>query len=118
LFSERLETLEIVEATTLKADGRRLPVDLTKVVTQLQPGVANMPIYGDLKGMVVIYPEVGAGAGISLTWRRHVHHPLCEIGQRLNDEWLNIVRGRFQDADTKKDGKLTVQELDRPTGQF
>jgi hypothetical protein len=84
LFSERLETLEIVEATTLKADGRRLPVDLTKVVTQLQPGVANMPIYGDLKGMVVIYPVVGAGAGISLTWRRHVHHPLCEIGQRLN----------------------------------
>jgi hypothetical protein len=75
-FSERLETLEIVEAPTLKADGRRLPVDLTKVVTQLQPGVANMPIYGDLKRMVVIYPEVGAGDGISLTWRRHVHHPL------------------------------------------
>jgi hypothetical protein len=75
-FSERLETLDIVEATTLKADGRRLPVDLTKVVTQLQPGVANMPIYGDLKRMVVIYPDVGAGDGISLTWRRHVHHPL------------------------------------------
>src|SRR5262249_5215685 len=32
-FSEHLETLEIVEATTLKADGRRLPVDLAKVVT-------------------------------------------------------------------------------------
>jgi hypothetical protein len=64
-----LETLDIVEATTLKADGRRLPVDLTKVVTQLQPGVANMPIYGDLKRMVVIYPDVGAGDGISLTSR-------------------------------------------------
>ena len=75
-FSERLETLEIVEATTLKADGRRLPVDLSKVVTQLQPGVANMPIYGDLKRMVVVYPDVGAGDGISLTWRRHVHDPL------------------------------------------
>ena len=75
-FSERLETLEIVEATTLKADGRRLPVDLTKVITQLQPGVPNMPIYGDLKRMVVIYPDVGAGDGISLTWLRHVHHPL------------------------------------------
>src|ERR1700722_15916570 len=75
-FSERLETLEIVEATTLKADGRRLPVDLTKVITRLQPGVANMPIYGDLKRMVVIYPEVGAGDGISLTCRGHVHRPL------------------------------------------
>ncbi len=75
-FSDHLETLEIVEATTLKADGRRLPVDLTKVVTQLQPGVANMPIYGDLKRMVVIYPDVAADDSISLTWRRHVHHPL------------------------------------------
>ena len=33
------------------------------------------------------------------------------------DEWLNIVRARFRAADTKKDGKLTVQELDSPAGQ-
>jgi hypothetical protein len=33
------------------------------------------------------------------------------------DEWLNIVRARFRDADTKKDGKLTMQELDNPAGQ-
>ena len=28
-FGERVETIEVVEAMTLKADGRRLPVDLT-----------------------------------------------------------------------------------------
>jgi hypothetical protein len=33
------------------------------------------------------------------------------------DEWLNIVRARFHAADTKKDGKVTVQELDSPGGQ-
>jgi hypothetical protein len=33
------------------------------------------------------------------------------------DEWLNIVRARFRAADTKKDGKLTAQELDAPAGQ-
>jgi hypothetical protein len=33
------------------------------------------------------------------------------------DEWLNIVRARFRATDTKKDGKLTVQELDSPAGQ-
>lgn len=32
-------------------------------------------------------------------------------------EWLNIVRARFRAADTKKDGKLTMQELDTPAGQ-
>ena len=26
--------------------------------------------------MVAIYSDVGAGDGISLTWRRHVHHPI------------------------------------------
>jgi hypothetical protein len=95
-FSERLETLEIVEATTLKADGRRLPVDLTKVVTQLQPGVANLPIYGDLKRMVVIYPDVGAGDGISLTWRRHVHHPLMPGTYSAISTFMRTVP--FEDA--------------------
>ena len=33
------------------------------------------------------------------------------------DEWLNIVRARFHAADSKKDGKLTVQQLDSRAGQ-
>lgn len=33
------------------------------------------------------------------------------------DEWLIIVRKRFNDADTNKDGKLTEAELDSPAGQ-
>jgi len=33
------------------------------------------------------------------------------------DEWLNVVRARFRAADTKKDGKLTAQELNSPAGQ-
>jgi len=34
------------------------------------------------------------------------------------DEWLTIVRQRFDTADANKDGKLTVQELDSPAGQL
>ena len=33
------------------------------------------------------------------------------------DEWLTIVRQRFNAADANKDGKLTVQELDSAAGQ-
>ena len=33
------------------------------------------------------------------------------------DEWLIIVRKRFNDADANKDGKLTEAELDAPAGQ-
>jgi len=34
------------------------------------------------------------------------------------DEWLTIVRQRFNAADANKDGKLTVQELDSAPGQL
>jgi len=34
------------------------------------------------------------------------------------DEWLTIVRQRFNAADANKDGKLTVQELDSAAGQL
>jgi hypothetical protein len=34
------------------------------------------------------------------------------------DEWLTIVRQRFNAADANKDGKLTAQELDSAPGQL
>jgi hypothetical protein len=34
------------------------------------------------------------------------------------DEWLAIARQRFNAADTNRDGKLTVQELDASAGQL
>ena len=75
LYSEQLETLEIVEAATLKADGRRIPVDPTTVQTQLQAAASGVPAFNDLKRKVVIFPDVGAGDSISLTWRKRVEHP-------------------------------------------
>ena len=33
------------------------------------------------------------------------------------DEWLAVVRARFNAADANKDGKLTAKELDSPAGQ-
>jgi hypothetical protein len=50
-------------------------VDPSRILTQLQPGVANNPLCGDGKRLVVVFPDVDAGDSISLTWRRHVHHP-------------------------------------------
>jgi hypothetical protein len=55
-----------------------------------------------------------AGLVSDAEWKAHNkdHDGTLEL-----DEWLNIVRARFHAADTKKDGKLTVQELDSPAGQ-
>lgn len=33
------------------------------------------------------------------------------------DEWLNILRSRFYAADSRKTGKLTAPDLDKPAGQ-
>jgi hypothetical protein len=55
-----------------------------------------------------------AGLVSDAEWKAHNkdHDGTLEL-----DEWLNIVRARFHAADTKKDGKVTVQELDSPGGQ-
>ena len=55
-----------------------------------------------------------AGLVTDAEWKAHNkdHDGTLEL-----DEWLNIVRARFLAADNKKDGKLTVQELDSPAGQ-
>lgn len=34
------------------------------------------------------------------------------------DEWLSVARKRFVAADTNKDGKISVSELDSPAGQM
>ena len=75
-YSESLQSIEIVEAASIKPDGTSLKVDLAGVLTQLQPGLANLPMYGDLKRKVVIFPGVNAGDSISLTIRTRTLQPL------------------------------------------
>jgi hypothetical protein len=118
-FSERIETVEIVEAATLKADGRKLPVDPTKILTQLQPGVTRNPLYSDAKRLVVVYPDVGAGDSILLTWRRHVHHPPIPGVYSAISLFQRTVA--FEDArfsvTAPADMKLVVDAHEVPTDQ-
>jgi transglutaminase-like putative cysteine protease len=61
---------EVLEAYTLKADGRKLTVDPTNVISQ-KPPLANplVPIYSDAEQKIVIFPNVEAGDSLFLTSR-------------------------------------------------
>ena len=61
---------EVLEAYTLKADGRKLTVDPSNIVTQKTP-LANplLPIYSDAEQKIVIFPNVEAGDTLFLTSR-------------------------------------------------
>jgi transglutaminase-like putative cysteine protease len=58
-FNSKLETLEILEAYTLQADGTRVNVPEDKIVTKDGDDAA---VYSDDKLRVIIYPKVEVGS--------------------------------------------------------
>lgn len=68
-FNSTVQDLEIVDAFTLKPDGRKIQVDRTAIFEQAVPGSAQTPIYDDQKQKVVIFPEVEVGDVLVTTAR-------------------------------------------------
>ena len=54
-----METAEIEEALTLKADGNVLKVDRTQIFAQAPPGSPQVPMFTDRKQKVIVFPDVG-----------------------------------------------------------
>lgn len=60
-YSESMETAEILEAFTRKADGKILTVDPTQIFAQAPPGASRVPMFTDRKQKVIVFPDVSAG---------------------------------------------------------
>jgi len=60
-FSESMQKLEILEAYTLKADGRKLPIDTKAIFPQSPPGSPQIPMFNDQKLYMLVFPDVQAG---------------------------------------------------------
>jgi hypothetical protein len=58
-YSESMETAEIEEALTRKADGNVLKVDRTQIFAQAPPGSPQVPMFTDRKQKVIVFPDVG-----------------------------------------------------------
>ena len=63
-YSESLQTLEVVEAYTLKPDGTRLEVPADKIFTQAAPIAVSAPMFNDLKYRIIVFPEPLPGGKI------------------------------------------------------
>ena len=68
-YSDKLSTLDIVEAYTLSPTGKRLPVNVSAIYPQLRPGAPNTPMFDDQKQKVVVFPSVEVGSTVVLTTR-------------------------------------------------
>ena len=75
-YLDGVERLSLVEAATIKPDGRHLPVAPGSVRTQLAHGTPNLPAYTSRLVSTAVLPDVAAGDTLSVTWRREVLHPV------------------------------------------
>src|SRR5690349_231222 len=69
-YSQSLETLEVLEASTTTKDGKRLEVTPDKIIDQQEPQSSRSPMFSDRKVKTVVFPQVEVGSVISLHWRR------------------------------------------------
>lgn len=75
-YNESMQTLDILEAYTLKANGERIPVTRDAIHTQQRRESPQQSHYNDLRQKVIVYPNVAGGDSIVLTarWRQVEHY--------------------------------------------
>jgi len=60
-YDADLQTLDIVNAHTLKKDGRTIAVDPSAIYDQLAPGAEQMPLFSELRMKTIVFPQFEAG---------------------------------------------------------
>jgi transglutaminase-like putative cysteine protease len=69
-YSKSAQTLEILEAYTRKADGRRLDVPKTNYQVHSEGGQGgNSPIFSDYNRTSVVFPEVAVGDTVVISYK-------------------------------------------------
>jgi transglutaminase-like putative cysteine protease len=68
-FSESLQTLEILEAYTLRPDGVRVDVKPDAIFTQASPLAVSAPMFSDIMYRIVVFPEPALGGKLVLKTR-------------------------------------------------
>lgn len=69
-YSEKMETLEVVEAYTLTADGQRHDVAPDRIYTQESYSSASAPLYADHKVRVIVFSNLVPGSRVVYQVRR------------------------------------------------
>ncbi len=73
-FDSSAQDLAVVEAHTLKADGKTLAVDTNAIYDQTPPGQTTLIING-LRAKLIVFPQFAAGDTAVYTIRTTTRHP-------------------------------------------
>ncbi|CAI0903789.1 DUF3857 domain-containing protein [Serratia entomophila] len=74
-YSEKMETLEVVSAYTLTADGQRHDVAPDRIYTQESYSSASAPLYADRKVRVIVFSNLAPGSRIVYQLRQTQNVP-------------------------------------------
>jgi len=70
------QTLEIIDAYTRKADGKKFPVDVSAIYDQLPQGSAGVPMFTDVHVKTIVFPQFAVGDTAVYTARASITHPI------------------------------------------
>src|SRR5205823_4795302 len=70
-----MQEVQLVDAYTLKPDGRRIAVDRSAIQDQPLPGLPQLPMFTDQRMKVIIFPQVAAGDTIVYTTKIKTKQP-------------------------------------------
>ena len=120
-YSESMETAEILEAFTRKADGKILEVDRTQIFPQAPPGSLQVPMFNDRKQKVIVFPDVSAEDAVVYTIKQTHKPPFAEQfffggvflrGVAFEDVRVNITLPKAMAAHVEVQGvEHQVEEL-------
>lgn len=132
--SEGQETLEILEAFTIKANGERVDVKKDAIFTQASPVAANAPMFNSQKLRFLVFPDVAINTAVTFKFRltrfeAHLpgnfsHYQPFSTTDRIDDAKVTIIapvdlalrtwqQGMAPATDTQADGKRTLTWVHR-----
>jgi transglutaminase-like putative cysteine protease len=74
-YNSKTETVQILEAYTLQADGKKIKVPKDGIRTTDDPISNGAPMFSETKHKVVIFPDVKVGSRLYLKYRSTEHTP-------------------------------------------
>lgn len=70
-YNPEYEKLDIVEAYTLKADGKKIPVTADKIILSQASSSADAPMFNQNKVKTVVFPDTSIGDTLVLIQKSH-----------------------------------------------
>jgi transglutaminase-like putative cysteine protease len=90
-YESSMHKLEVLEAATIKADGRRIKVPQDKIIDAAPQVSREIAIYTDLRTRSIVFPDVEAGDSIRWVYRL-VEFDRTWPGFSMNVVWLSSAR--------------------------